>query len=115
MTLKLVKQDTANQAPEHLSDETRDLWQRIVSDYQIDDDAGQLLLTSAMEALDRLRDCQKSIARDGVTVRGSQKQPRAHPLLSVERDARSQMLASLKALNLDLEPLRDGPGRPPGA
>ena len=29
------------------------------------------------------------------------------------RDAESRAAAALKALNLDLEPLRDGPGRPP--
>jgi hypothetical protein len=37
-----------------------------------------------------------------------------HPLLAAERDARSQFLQGLKSLNLDLEPLRDRPGRPPG-
>ena len=47
-------------------------------------------------------------------ARGSKRQPRAHPLLAVERDSRAQMLAAMKALNLDLEPPRDGPGRPGG-
>jgi hypothetical protein len=35
-------------------------------------------------------------------------------LLPVERDSRAQWLAALKALNLDLEPLHDKPGRPGG-
>jgi hypothetical protein len=55
------------------------------------------------------------IAAEGMIARGSKRQPRAHPLLGVERDARAAMVAALKALNLDLEPLRDGPGRPPGS
>ena len=42
-------------------------------------------------------------------------QVKSHPLLSVERDSRAQYLAALKALNLDLEPLRDKPGRPGGS
>ncbi len=41
-------------------------------------------------------------------------QRKPHPLLAAERDARAQMLAALKALNLDLEPLKDR-GRPPGS
>ena len=102
-------------APEHLSAEARDWWQRITTEYSLDDDAGRLLLQTALEAFDRMRECQKAIAEDGMIVRGSTRQPRSHPLLTVERDARSQMLAALKSLNLDLEPLRDRPGRPVGA
>lgn len=101
-------------APRHLSDEARDWWRRIQREYQIDDDGGLLLLQTALEAFDRMRGAQQAIERDGATVRGSTKQLVAHPLLSVERDSRSQMLAAIKALNLDLEPLRDRPGRPAG-
>jgi hypothetical protein len=32
----------------------------------------------------------------------------------VERDSKQTLLRNLRALNLDLEPLRDQPGRPPG-
>jgi hypothetical protein len=83
-------------------------------EYSIADPAGLLLLQAALEAFDRVRGAQKAIGEDGLLSRGSKRQPRAHPLLAVERDARAQMLAALKALNLDLEPLRDRPGRPPG-
>jgi hypothetical protein len=38
--------------------------------------------------------------------------PKPHPLLPIERDSRQAFLAGMKALNLDLEPLRDRPGRP---
>jgi len=41
-------------------------------------------------------------------------QLKINPLCAVERDARAQFMAAMKALNLDLEPLRDKPGRPPG-
>jgi len=47
--------------------------------------------------------------REGLTVKG-----RAHPATVIERDARLAMLRALRSLNLDLEPLRDRPGRPPG-
>lgn len=96
-----------NAAPTHLSAEARGWWERICTEYEISDEGGRLLLLMAMEAFDRMRGCQKAIAEDGLVTRGSKKQPRAHPLLSAERDSRAQMLAALKALNLDLEPLRD--------
>jgi hypothetical protein len=41
-------------------------------------------------------------------------QPKVHPAVLIERDARGQMLAALRDLHLDLEPLRDRPGRPAG-
>ena len=66
------------------------------------------------EALDRLRDAQRRIQQDGPTYSDRFGQLKAHPLLAVERDARSQMLQALRALNLTVEPLRDGPGRPGG-
>jgi phage terminase small subunit len=65
-----------------------------------------------MESFDRMRAAQASIEQDGATAPDRFGQVKAHPLLSVERDARAAMLAALKAMNLDVEPLRDGPGRP---
>jgi hypothetical protein len=37
-----------------------------------------------------------------------------HPALQLEKDARNGLLAALKQLQLDIEPLRDRPGRPAG-
>jgi len=96
-----------NAAPPQLGAEARRWWDRIVAAYEIEDEGGRLLLQTAMEAFQLMRECQAAIARDGLVTRGSKRQPRAHPLLAAERDARAQMLAALKQLNLDLEPLRD--------
>lgn len=104
-----------DKAPAHLSKEAAGWWKRIQSEYSIDDDAGHLLLQTALECFDAMRSAQARIEADGMVTRGSTKQLTAHPLLAVIRDSRAQMLSALKALNLDLEPLRDGPGRPPGA
>ena len=101
-------------APAHLSADAKSWWRKIQRDFSIDDPGGLLLLTTALEAFDRMKQAQAAIERDGPTVRGSTKQLVAHPLISVERDARGQMLAAIRQLNLDLEPLRDHPGRPPG-
>lgn len=105
---------TDPRAPKALSREARQWWKRLVAEYGIDDQAGLLLLQTALEAFDRMRGAQAKIAEEGETVVDRFDQVKAHPLLSVERDARGQMLVALKQLNLDLEPLRDGLGRPPG-
>lgn len=85
-----------------------------MTEYDIGDEAGLLLLQTGLEAFDRMRNCQAAIKRDGQMVRDRFGQMKSHPLLPAERDARSQMLAALKALNLDLEPLHEKPGRPAG-
>lgn len=100
--------------PTHLSLEARRWFDRLLTEYGITDDAGLLLLQTALEAFDRMRDCQEAITEEGPQVKDRFDQLKAHPLLATERDARSQMLAALKQLNLDLEPLQDAPGRPPG-
>jgi P27 family predicted phage terminase small subunit len=99
--------------PSHLSTEARRFWSELIAEYGIDDPAGVAILTQACEAHDRVTEARKAIAKDGASVVDRFGQPKAHPLLTVERDARAAFLAALKALNLDLEPLRDGPGRPP--
>jgi P27 family predicted phage terminase small subunit len=99
-------------APKKLSKEGQKWWKYLQEEYAIEDQAGLLLLLTAFEAFDRMRDCQRIIASEGQLVYDRFNQAKAHPLLSVERDARSQMLAALKALNLDIEPLKTSIGRP---
>jgi P27 family predicted phage terminase small subunit len=101
-------------APGHLSDEARQWWRELQKEYAIIDAAGLLLLQTGMEAHDRMKAAAADIERDGQMVADRFGQMKPHPLLATERDARAQLIAALKALNLDLEPLRDGPGRPGG-
>jgi len=97
-----------------LSKEATKLKNSLAKEYDIGDEAGRLLLQTAFEAYDEFQDAKVIVDRDGLTVRGDRGGIKSHPLLSVIRDARGQFLMALKALNLDLEPLRDGRGRPPG-
>jgi P27 family predicted phage terminase small subunit len=101
--------------PETLSPEARTWWTRILGDYQITDEAGLLLLETALTAFDRMRQAQECIAKHGPVQEDRFGQLRANPATTIERDSRAAMLAAVKALNLDMEPLNDRPGRPSGS
>jgi P27 family predicted phage terminase small subunit len=99
-------------APKNLSREGKNLWRRIQDEYGITDEAGLLILATALESFDRMRQAQDILSNEGMTTTDRFGQARAHPAATIERDSRAAMLGALKQLNLDLEPLRDGPGRP---
>jgi len=101
-------------APGHLSPEAKKIWREILSEYQIDDAVGRKILRVSLEAFDRAQAAREAVDMEGLTVTDKFDQTKAHPLLSVERDSRAAFLAGLKALNLDLEPLKDRAGRPAG-
>ena len=101
-------------SPQHLSKEAKTLWKRLLSEYAVTDEAGLLLLTTSMEAFDRMRDCQAAIKKEGLQLPDRFGNLKPHPLTGVEKDSRAAMMAALKALNLDLEPLQDRAGRPAG-
>jgi hypothetical protein len=102
-----------SRAPGHLSAEARKIWAEILAEYLITDAAGLRILRVALESFDRAQAARGAIDRDGMTVADKFGQIKPHPLLPIERDSRAAFLAGLKALNFDIEPLRDI-GRPPG-
>ena len=97
-----------------LSKEATKLKKAILKEYDISDEAGIAILQTAMDAFDAMHKAQAVVDKQCLTVSGDRGQIKAHPLLSVIRDCRAQFLMALKHLNLDIEPLRDGPGRPAG-
>jgi P27 family predicted phage terminase small subunit len=97
--------------PRHLSREAKRWWGRVVQVWVLDD-AALLILESALEAFDRMREAQELLKAEGLVVKDRFGQQKAHPAAAVERDAKATMLRHLKALALDLEPLGDRPGRP---
>lgn len=99
--------------PKGLSKQAGVWWKKILNEYEIDDEAGFIILQTALEAFDRMKEAQRIITKQGLTITDRFGQIRAHPLCTVERDARSQFLLSIKALNLDLEPIGEI-GRPSG-
>lgn len=111
--MKEKPQTDPAKAPKTLSREAAKWWWSLVFEYELNDEAGLLLLQTSLEAFDRMREAQQQIASDGLIVADRFGQLKAHPAAAIERDARAQMLTALKALNCDLEPQRDMLGRPP--
>ncbi|MGE0579657.1 hypothetical protein [Reyranella sp.] len=78
------------------------MWQELQQQYGIEDSAGLLLLTSAMEAHTRIERARAIIKREGEVVLDRFGQRKANPACQVERDARSGMLMALRQLRLEL-------------
>jgi P27 family predicted phage terminase small subunit len=100
--------------PKNLKKDGKRLFRELVEDFNITDPAGLQYLATAGECLDRMKEAQAEIKRHGVLVEDRYKALKQNPACGIEKDARNGMLAALKALNLDVEPLKDGPGRPGG-
>lgn len=103
---------TKPKPPKHLRAAGAALFRDIAAEYQIGDSAGVALLIVAAEALDRMREAQACIKRDGATVPDRYGVLKLHPACGLEKDSRNGMVLALKALNLDIEPIRDRVGRP---
>ena len=102
-------------APKWLSVEARTWWRKLTREFDIADSGGLLLLQTGLEAFDRMRQAQAVLEKDGMTVLDRFNQRKPNPATVVERDSRAGLLGALRALNLDVEPLRDRPGRPGGS
>ena len=88
-------------APPYLSAESKRRWRAINTEYALE--MAQLhVLEEALAARDRCQTARRRIRRDGMLVRDRFAQLKAHPLCSVERDARAAMQAGYKQLGIDL-------------
>lgn len=103
----------SSKPPAHLSRKAKDWWNKVVAEWVLDD-AGLLILQVGLEAFDRMVEAQIHIKEHGAVAEDRWKQLKVNPAVLVERDSRTAMLAAFKQLHLDLEPLNDRPGRPPG-
>ena len=89
------------------------LWRRATAEYDIDDVAGVEMLTLACQALDRAEALAACIETDGEIVRTPQG-IKSHPAIREELSCRGFIVRTLQKLGLNFEPVRAGPGRPPG-
>jgi hypothetical protein len=88
--------------PKHLLQPERKIWKAIVHESTFDSEASVALLQATLESHQRARLCRETVDREGATYLDRFDQPKPHPLLAAERDARSAFIAGMKALNLDL-------------
>lgn len=95
----------AARPPKDLPDTATAWWQRMVAAYGITDEGGLILLEMAARAYARGEEARQQLDRDGCTTVDKFGQRKAHPAAAVERDARAGMLAALRQLHLDVEPL----------
>ena len=90
------------------------LWQRIQSEFRVDDAPGAATLEEICAAADRLAEYAEVISRDGAVIRSKTGVMRDHPLLKIELATRAFITRASHRLNLDVEAPRDTVGRPPG-
>jgi hypothetical protein len=98
--------------PKHLSDDGREFWSSVISEFSINDAAGFALLLTAAEALDRMSAARRVIQDEGELVKDRYGQSRINPACQLERDSRNGFLAAMRALHLETGPPRPV-GRPP--
>ncbi len=100
-----------NPPPKHLKAETRKWWSGVVREYQLEAHHVKLL-TAAAETWDRYEEARETLRKEGSYYTDSRGNPRAHPAIAVERDARLAFARLLRELDLDVDPPR-APSRPP--
>lgn len=98
--------------PTHLRTATRQWWQSVVDEYELEPHHVRLL-TLAAESWDRCAEAREALAEHGTTYTDRFGQPRARPEVNIERDARIAFARLVRELALDVnEPAGDL--RPPG-
>ena len=87
--------------PSHLGAPERKIWANVVAEYQ-----GTLtslsVLASGLEAHQRAREAREIIETEGMVVTGRDGQSKAHPLCTVERDARKAFQQTFRYLGIKI-------------
>src|SRR5262245_28418530 len=98
--------------PKELGRHGKVLWRSLQEEYAITDRGGLAYLVSVCRAEDDIQRMRAIVATDGDVVEDRFKQKQPHPLLAAIRGAEQVKRQALAGLRLDVEPLRDRPGRP---
>jgi|GEM_PF-433525 len=107
-----VAAPTLPSPPDHLSPAAKAWWASVVREFALEDHHLRLL-ESACTSWDRAEAARAEIAAHGqLTVTDSNGNLRAHPLISVEKDARTLLARLVRELDLDASGLIDR-SRPP--
>ena len=85
--------------PEHLSDEAKAWFAKIVQDYEMQEH-DLLTLRAAAEAWDTCEAARKQVAAEGMTFVDNRKAVRPHPAVAIALTARTQFLRAMRELSL---------------
>jgi hypothetical protein len=110
-TLVTASSATGLQPPRSLGQPGRNLWNRVMAEYDIQDSGGLELLAQACTALDRAEALRTEIDRDGEVIR-ARGGIKAHPAIKDELSCRAFVVRTLARLGLNFEPVRPSVGRP---
>src|SRR5262245_64874930 len=66
--------------PDHLGKPERQIWRDVHSDFDLATKTAAHVLTAALEAHQRARECRETLKRDGTIIKGRDGQLRPHPL-----------------------------------
>ena len=97
-----------------LSSEAQKIFDGIQKEYDIQDEAGILLLQSAMESWDMCRNAEKEIEKYGLVIEDKYTKVKANPACTVLKEHKTLMLNYLKALNLDFSTIEQNNKIPSG-
>jgi hypothetical protein len=111
--LTVVKQRPANlpEPPRDLGNHGRSLWDRITSDYEIEDSGGLEMLGQACAALDRAEECREAVDHSGLLLKCKGGVIRENPAAKIELANRAFVVRTLARLGLDVEAVKPV-GRP---
>jgi hypothetical protein len=98
--------------PDDLGPDGARLWQRVQSEFDVQDIGGLTLLEQAARALDRAERCRRVIDEQGEAMKCKGGVFKEHPLLRAELQNRALVARLITKLGIDLEPIR-AIGRPP--
>ena len=87
--------------PRNLSAEAKRRWNKILAEYEIEDQTGLTLLETALKAFDELTEAQKLLRVDGLVTKDRFGCLRPHPAVQIVKAARSGMISAFRALLLD--------------
>lgn len=99
-------------APEHLSEEMRAWWKRIVRAWRFSPHHLKVL-QAACESWDRMVEARALLKKDGLTVTDRFGQLKPHPAFAIERDSRIAFVRCVRELALADEDLPPEDSRPP--
>ena len=99
----------AVKAPKHLTATSRQFYQKLLADYELEPHHLRLLQLLC-EAWDRGQEARRILDTEGLVIEHEKLGKRPHPAVSIERDARTAVARLLRELNLS-----EGPddNRPP--